>query len=171
MVCGNSGLIGSLACSLSSFQMHTPVWWPSNPFKHCYRRILCFPAPSLSTSLSLCKISQHQIICGSHKNLTFLLFHASCTQDIFSSWNTKNVFSYPQVSLTLLAPHHFFVYLTFVLSYTQLLHHPSWKPHSHRNSPGWGWMLFRLLPLHLLHTCIFNMQHSSEYYLFTSLPH
>lgn len=54
------------------------VCWPSNPFKYCYERILgflpAFPVPSLTTSVSLCKIWQLQIIYGSHKKSTFGFF-------------------------------------------------------------------------------------------------
>lgn len=117
------------------------VCWPSNPFKYCYERTLgflpAFPAPSLTTSVSLCRYDSFKLFMAHTKSQHLFFFHTSCLRDISSSQNTVNLFSYPETLLPLPAPHHCFVCLTSVLtSCAQLL---SEGPPGRRNCcPGWA---------------------------------
>ena len=69
LVCDQGGPNICQAPGLSSSQMHAPVCCPANPFVYCCKRIVgLLPISPESTSVSLFKIWQPQIICGSYKN-------------------------------------------------------------------------------------------------------
>lgn len=94
----------------------------------------CHLSPPLSYSV---RSNSLKLFVAYVKSQRLFSLHTSCPHEISSSWNTANHVAYPQPFQLILAPHHFFVYLTLLwLLILCSCTSSFWKPPGHSCSPG-----------------------------------